>query len=50
MKMHHNQHYKRVVLLGYVQMYELKYSKDHEWLRVEGNTAYVGIFVIFNFF
>ena len=22
---------------------ELKYSKDHEWLRVEGNNAYVGI-------
>jgi glycine cleavage system H protein len=22
---------------------ELKYSKDHEWIRVEGNTAYVGI-------
>ena len=22
---------------------ELKYTKDHEWLRVEGNTAYVGI-------
>ncbi|MEK6615613.1 MAG: glycine cleavage system protein GcvH [Bacteroidota bacterium] len=21
----------------------LKYSKDHEWLRVEGNDAYVGI-------
>jgi glycine cleavage system H protein len=21
----------------------LKYSKDHEWLRVEGNEAYVGI-------
>jgi glycine cleavage system H protein len=22
---------------------ELKYSKDHEWVRVEGKTAYVGI-------
>ncbi|HSZ25646.1 MAG TPA: glycine cleavage system protein GcvH [Cytophagaceae bacterium] len=22
---------------------ELKYSKDHEWIRVEGNTGYVGI-------
>lgn len=22
---------------------ELKYSKDHEWIRVEGQTAYVGI-------
>lgn len=22
---------------------ELKYSKDHEWIRVEGKTAYVGI-------
>jgi glycine cleavage system H protein len=22
---------------------ELKYSKDHEWVRVEGNVAYVGI-------
>jgi len=22
---------------------ELKYTKDHEWLRVEGNTAIVGI-------
>ena len=22
---------------------ELKYSKDHEWLRVEGNTAVIGI-------
>jgi glycine cleavage system H protein len=22
---------------------ELKYTKDHEWLRVEGDTAYVGI-------
>lgn len=22
---------------------ELKYSKDHEWIRVEGDTAYVGI-------
>ncbi|MGB6084405.1 glycine cleavage system protein GcvH [Moheibacter sp.] len=22
---------------------ELKYSKDHEWIRVEGNTAYIGI-------
>lgn len=21
----------------------LKYTKDHEWIRVEGNTAYVGI-------
>ena len=21
----------------------LKYTKDHEWLRVEGNEAYVGI-------
>ena len=21
----------------------LKYSKDHEWIRVEGDTAYVGI-------
>lgn len=21
----------------------LKYSKDHEWLRVEGNEAYIGI-------
>ncbi|WCT12120.1 glycine cleavage system protein GcvH [Mucilaginibacter jinjuensis] len=22
---------------------ELKYTKDHEWIRVEGNTAYIGI-------
>ena len=22
---------------------ELKYSKDHEWLRAEGNNAYIGI-------
>jgi len=22
---------------------ELKYTKDHEWLRVEGNEAYIGI-------
>ena len=22
---------------------ELKYSKDHEWIRVEGKTAFVGI-------
>lgn len=22
---------------------ELKYSKDHEWIRVEGETGYVGI-------
>ena len=22
---------------------ELKYTKDHEWLRIEGDTAYVGI-------
>jgi len=22
---------------------ELKFSKDHEWIRVEGDTAYVGI-------
>jgi|TARA_B100001142_G_C14343569_1_gene658972 glycine cleavage system H protein len=22
---------------------DLKYSKDHEWLRVEGNVAYIGI-------
>lgn len=22
---------------------ELKYSKDHEWIRVEGDTGYVGI-------
>jgi len=22
---------------------ELKYSKDHEWLRVEGDSAYIGI-------
>lgn len=22
---------------------ELKYTKDHEWIRVEGNEAYVGI-------
>ena len=21
----------------------LKYTKDHEWIRVEGNEAYVGI-------
>jgi len=21
----------------------LKYTKDHEWVRIEGNTAYVGI-------
>jgi glycine cleavage system H protein len=24
---------------------ELKYSKDHEWLRVEGSNAYIGITV-----
>ncbi len=22
---------------------ELKYTKDHEWIRIEGNLAYVGI-------
>lgn len=22
---------------------ELKYTKDHEWVRLEGNTAYIGI-------
>jgi len=22
---------------------ELKYTKDHEWIRVEGNLAYIGI-------
>jgi glycine cleavage system H protein len=22
---------------------ELKYSKDHEWIRVDGQTAYIGI-------
>ena len=22
---------------------ELKYTKEHEWVRIEGNTAYVGI-------
>jgi glycine cleavage system H protein len=22
---------------------ELKYTKDHEWIRIEGNQAYVGI-------
>jgi glycine cleavage system H protein len=22
---------------------ELKFSKDHEWIRIEGDTAYVGI-------
>lgn len=22
---------------------ELKYTKDHEWIRVEGNEAYVGV-------
>jgi len=22
---------------------ELKYTKDHEWVRIEGNVAYVGI-------
>ena len=22
---------------------ELKYSKDHEWIRVEGNTGFIGI-------
>ena len=22
---------------------ELKYSNDHDWVRVEGNTAYIGI-------
>lgn len=22
---------------------ELKYTKDHEWLRIEGDNAYVGI-------
>ena len=22
---------------------ELKYTKDHEWIRVEGNDAYIGI-------
>ncbi len=21
----------------------LKYTEDHEWIRVEGNTAYIGI-------
>lgn len=21
----------------------LKYTKDHEWIRIEGNTAYIGI-------
>ena len=24
-------------------MPELKYTKDHEWVRVEGNKAYIGI-------
>ncbi len=22
---------------------ELKYTKDHEWIRIEGDTAYIGI-------
>ncbi len=22
---------------------ELKYTKDHEWIRIEGNSAYIGI-------
>jgi glycine cleavage system H protein len=22
---------------------ELKYTKDHEWIRIEGNSAYVGV-------
>ncbi|SMO62108.1 glycine cleavage system protein GcvH [Solitalea koreensis] len=22
---------------------ELKYTKDHEWIKIEGNTAYIGI-------
>ena len=22
---------------------ELKYTKDHEWIKVDGNTAYIGI-------
>jgi glycine cleavage system H protein len=22
---------------------ELKYTKEHEWVRIEGNTAYIGI-------
>lgn len=22
---------------------ELRYSKDHEWIRIEGDTAYIGI-------
>ena len=22
---------------------DLKYTKDHEWIRVDGNVAYVGI-------
>jgi glycine cleavage system H protein len=22
---------------------ELKYTKDHEWIRVEGDTAYIGV-------
>jgi len=22
---------------------ELKYTKDHEWIRVEGNSAYIGV-------
>lgn len=22
---------------------DLKYTKDHEWIRVEGNTAYIGV-------
>ncbi len=22
---------------------ELKYTKDHEWIRIEGNNAYIGI-------
>ena len=22
---------------------ELKYTKDHEWIRIEGNVAYIGI-------
>lgn len=32
---------KKQIIMSFPE--ELKYTKDHEWIRVEGETAYVGI-------
>lgn len=33
--------HKKLMIMNFPA--ELKYTKDHEWIRVEGNEAYIGI-------